>query len=693
MNLMTFRNLRLRAVPAIVCLVTVALSSGLLGQAPGSASSDVLSKYLDVYSTTETAKVKPALLPLPPGAVSPKGWLRDWALDAANGITGHLDEYSSTFGQAWKGYSFPARGANTDGTGWPLEQSSYWLDGAVRLAYILNDAALIEKVRTRLDTVVSGVLNGGESFIYWRPKSALDNEFNNWAHSHMGRALVAYYQATGDPRILKALVKVYRDYPLPDLRNGFDAVSGSVNIDAMVDTYLMSGDRAVLDRALKYAERTAYRDVAARWLQSDVPPGHNVIFYENIRVPALLYPWTGNKDDLTASLKAIEWHDQHHMLPMGLSSGEEWHAGIGATRNVETCDVAASIWTYLWMLRITGDAGYSDRIERVFFNAGPASVDRDFKTMCYYQSPNRYSTKLPKEEPQYPGAQSYRFTNIGHSVLCCVGNLNRVIPSYIMHMWMATMDGGLEATLYGPSEVRARVAGGVPVRVEMATSYPFEETVTLTIKPETEVAFPLYLRIPTWCRDPEIRVNGKTVRTAAAKGSFVKIARTWRLDDRVTLRLPMRLMVVKGRETAYPQIPYFAKGRTLAKQTAMDSPYASVYLGPLLFAIPIPDNGPNQEAPGGHYNYALDVRPDQSRHDVKVIRHAMPAKWTWSLDAPIQLSVKVKEFDWQPTELQPLPKDVITAGKSAKVLLAPYGCTKFRVSMLPVTQAAWGNGH
>ena len=61
-----------------------------------------------------------------------------------------------------------------NGEGWPLEQCSYWLDGAVRLAYILNDTALISKVTKRLDTVVSGVLDGGESFIYWRPKSVLD---------------------------------------------------------------------------------------------------------------------------------------------------------------------------------------------------------------------------------------------------------------------------------------------------------------------------------------------------------------------------------------------------------------------------------------------------------------------------------------------------------------------------------------
>ncbi len=186
----------------------------MVGAAPNlwsreSAGNNTGCQRRDAYAADERAKVKPALIPLPPGAVIPEGWLRDWALDASHGITGHLDEYSATFGEAWRGHAFPARGANPDGTGWPLEQSSYWLDGAGRLAYILGDQELIAKVSKRLDIVVNGVLHGGDSFLYWRPKSVLNDEFESWAHSHMGRALVAYYQATGKPEVLAALIKVY----------------------------------------------------------------------------------------------------------------------------------------------------------------------------------------------------------------------------------------------------------------------------------------------------------------------------------------------------------------------------------------------------------------------------------------------------------------------------------------------------
>ncbi len=670
-----------------LCFVFLVMAGTVPGLWGGSPAGDDAGQRRDVYVAGDSAKVKPALIPLPPGAVRPEGWLRDWATAASHGITGHLDEYNATFGEAWKGYAFSARGARPDGTGWPLEQSSYWLDGAVRLAYILDDKDLIAKVSKRLDLVVAGVLHGGDSFIYWRPKSVLGDEFDSWAHSHMGRALVAYYQATGKPEILEALVKTYRDYPLPELPPRFDAVTGAVNIDPMIDTYLMSGDRKVLENIEAYARRASFRSTVAQWRKGEISPGHNVIFYEDIRVPALLYPWTADPQDLGATVQAIAWNDRNNLLPMGLSSGEEWQAGIGATRNVETCNVAASMWTFLWMLRITGERGYADRIEEIFFNAGSAPVDRDFKTMCYYQSPNRYSLALPEEEPANPGKGAYQFTNIGHPVLCCVGNLNRVIPNYVQHMWMATPDRGLAAALYGPAEVHSTVAGGVGVEIRAQTSYPFEENIRLTVNPSRSAAFPLYLRIPEWCRAPEIRVNGERISVPSG-ASFAKVARVWRANDRVTLRFPMAAVVKLGNETPYPQVPYFRNGRRIARETGISNPYASVYFGPLLFALAIPDEGPNHPAGNPEFRYALDVAPDNVRGQVKIVRRPMPARWTWSLDAPVRLVTDAREFDWRPTELQPLPERPIESGRRTRITLVPYGCTKFRVSMFPVTKAA-----
>ena len=47
--------------------------------------------------------VETAFQPLPPGAVEPALWLRDWAVAMREGISGHLDEQHPVFADGWKG--------------------------------------------------------------------------------------------------------------------------------------------------------------------------------------------------------------------------------------------------------------------------------------------------------------------------------------------------------------------------------------------------------------------------------------------------------------------------------------------------------------------------------------------------------------------------------------------------------------
>ena len=634
--------------------------------------------------SSDSYKVPPQFIPLKPGAIHPEGWLKDWANSAANGITGQLDAWDAVFEHGYKGYHFQAQGVKENGTGWPLEQCAYWLDGLVRLAYILEDEKLIEKAKSRLDPVVEGVLKGGDSFIYWQPKSILNDTFNNWSHSHMGRALVAYYQATGEKRILNALVKVYREYPLPDMpTDEFAPVSGAVNLDPLFDTYAMSGDVKVLQNALAYASRETFHQLTKDWASGKAPDGHGVIFYENVRVPALLYPWTGEKSYLDATLRTLEIKNQRHGLPVGLVSSEECLAGTGSTRHIETCNVACGPWTYNWLLRITGAASHADRMEQVFFNAAPVTVSRDFKLLSYYQTSNRVGTVLPGEKPRFG---IYMYSKLGRGPKCCVGNSNRIVPNFIMHMWMATIDGGLAATMYGPCKLKTTI-GEIPVTINAETIYPFEQSIRMTVETPNPVSFPLHLRIPSWCAAPKIKINNKFVAINVNANGFVVIKREWKNNDNVVLDFPMQPIIKTGRENPFPSGGYHQ--RDLSKLTQINNPYACVYYGPLLFSLPVEDVNPNEITKNAIWNYALNVDPQKAQSEIKILREAMPTKWEWPLNAPLKLTVPAVEFDWKPIGTQPLPKQPVEGGKPTTVTLVPYGCTKYRISMFPVTTETW----
>jgi hypothetical protein len=680
----------------LICLLPVALAlaaatgqSAGVSQAPGQAA---------IYARPFVPAVAPALLPLPPGAVEPAGWLRDWAFAARDGITGHLDEWHPTFAGGWKGTAIQAPGAKADGTGWPLEQSAYWLDGAIRLGFVLHDEALIRKVRARLDAVVDGV-NGAESgatFIYWKRGYKPDG-FESWAHSQMGRALVALYQGTGDRRVLDALVKVYADYPskMGNIDLGGVLVSGLCNLDPMLETYSYSGDPRILDRALQAISQPEVAQEIRRWPSGRLSPGHMDIFYENIRLPAVAYPWSGDAQLLGATIAAFKWLDENHMLPYGVASGEEFASGIGAFRKTETCDVTSMLLATSWMYRIQGTRDWGDRMERAFFNAGAAPAARDFKSMCYYQSPNRIqAAAMPCEQPNAPGPEGNRFHQLGcPTVLCCVGAINRIIPNFIIHMWMATQDNGLAAALYGPSIVAARVGTGVPVRIVTTTDYPFGDAIRMEVAPQAAVEFPLYVRIPGWCRDAGITVNGTPFPAIPDGRGFVRIARTWGGGDRIEITLPMRPVVARGYETEFPSAnrEYFSfeppevfRFRRL--------PYASVLLGPLLFALPIPEVDSNTPVKDAKWQYAIDTDARSRDGGIRVARRPMPAHWDWSSDAPVVLEAPARAFDWRPTDAQALPDGTVEGTAHETIRLIPYGCTKFRISMFPVTAGAWGSG-
>ncbi len=152
----------------------------------------------------------------------------------------------------------------------------------------------------------------------------------------------------------------------------------------------------------------------------------------------------------------------------------------------------------------------------------------------------------------------------------------------------------------------------------------------------------------------------------------------------------MEPRVLRGFETEFPASnrAYFDFEPAVLFQPRR-LPYASVLFGPLLFALPIPDVDPNTPVRDARWQYALDTDTSQRDHGIRVHRKPMPAHWDWPLDAPVALAAPAQAFDWKPTDAQALPDGPVSGVASEQIRLVPYGCTKFRISMFPVTPKAW----
>ena len=129
---------------------------------------------------------------LPIGDVKPAGWLKIQMERMCTGMTGHLDSiYTKVMGprNGWLG---------GDGDVW--ERGPYWIDGLLPLAYIMNDEALIQKVKPWVEwTLASQKPNGyfgPDTDRDYEPGLQRDNAQDWWPKMVMLKVLQQYYSAT-----------------------------------------------------------------------------------------------------------------------------------------------------------------------------------------------------------------------------------------------------------------------------------------------------------------------------------------------------------------------------------------------------------------------------------------------------------------------------------------------------------------
>jgi hypothetical protein len=110
-------------------------------------------------------------------------------------------------------------------------------------------------------------------------------------------------------------------------------------------------------------------------------------------------------------------------------------------------------------------------------------------------------------------------------------------------------DKGVAVNLYTASEATLEKVGDATVVIRQETGYPSSGQVKLSIESTKPATFPLLLRIPRWCGDATVAVNGKPTDAPPPKaGSFCKIEREWKSGDTITLDLPMKWRFVAGRK-------------------------------------------------------------------------------------------------------------------------------------------------
>ena len=193
------------------------------------------------------------------------------------------------------------------------------------------------------------------------------------------------------------------------------------------------------------------------------------------------------------------------------------------------------------------DGGYMDYYERALYNHILASV-------AEHDAGNTYHVPLnPGAVKSFGNAEMNGFT-------CCNGTALESATKLQDTIYLKQSDNSeLHVNLYIPSVLDWKERN---VKITQTTSYPYSDTIKLTINGSG--AFALNLRIPNWVSgDAELMFNGKAAKVEAVPGSYLKLKRKWKNGDTLELRLPMNFHLMP----------------------LMDQPnVASIFYGPVLLA-------------------------------------------------------------------------------------------------------------
>ena len=620
---------------------------------------------------------------LPPGAIRPAGWLRVYLEKQAQQLGSKLADVSWPFTEAYWA------GEEQAESWWPWEQRAYWIDGAGRLALVLNDEQLINRVRVPIDYTLTHPATSG----YLGPQNFSDpkGDFHRWPHAIFFRALAAFSEA----RQRDDIAELMRQHYLSDQASYGEPLRNIMNVESMLWCYGQTGDQKLLALAenawrdyLKFAGETEHGNLSEMQVYGAGPiMAHGVTYIETAKQPAILYSYTGKEEYLRFALAAQRRIFDHHMLIDGIPSTTEDYRTRTALDSHETCDIADHTWSWGYMLMATGEGVWADRVERACLNAGMGCLKKDWKALQYLSCPNQVLATLNSDHNVLiHGGRLMAFQpNPGQDSACCGGNVHRVFPNYVIRMWMRDADDGLVATLYGSSTLSTTVGKDhQEIEIVQETDYPFGERIDFIIGTKEAVEFPLSFRIPGWCIDPEITINGKLIPLTQTSRGFIQLRRKFHGKDRISLTLPMGFSTSR-----WPQGGIAIEHGPLVYSLAVREAWASVVEKKYSTT-----EFPNWNAtPVSSWRYGLVANPVTSNVRATFERKPMTADpWT---DPPVSVKVAARKIeDWElqknpdnPEQMftPPLP-DLTTARVDEAVehiTLSPYGATHLRLTIFP----------
>ncbi len=436
-----------------------------------------------------------------------------------------------------------------------------------------------------------------------------ENRFRNFRDchelyccGHLTEAAVAYYRATGKPRLLE-IAKRFIDCISSRVgteEGKLPAYPGHEELElALIKLFEVTGDTKYQQLASYFIEE---RGQAPHFFEKERALRGDTFYFEgNDRQPERYFqshsPVREQKEAVGHAVRAVYLYtamadiamrtndeslktacrtlfrsicDKRMYITGGIGSTVEGEAFTfdydlpNDTNYAESCASIGLIFFCRRMLEMDGEAQYAEVMERALYNNVLAGIALDGKSF-FYVNPLEVFPEANRMDPHKAHIKAVR--QKWFSCACCPPNIARLLASLPEYIYQ-TDETGFAANLFIGS--CAAVRGG---KIIQKSAVPNSGDISLTVSLPQEEHFTLRVRKPEWSGECTVTVNGKPFMPEIKNGYFC-IARVFRDGDQICFNMEMPVRRVYANLHVRENI-----GKT------------AVMRGPLVYCLEEKDNG------------------------------------------------------------------------------------------------------
>ena len=510
--------------------------------------------------------------------------------------------------------------------------------------------------------------------------------YDPWPLFIVLKALTQHHEATGDPRIVPAMARLFRKLDATLAERPLRSWGRYRWADLLLSIhwlYERTAEPWLLDLGARVQEQGydwraqfktfPYWDKVHRIERDQSTHGVNVAMA--LKSYGVWARQSGDPADRDVPLRMLDLLDRYHGQATGMYSCDEHLAGRSPSQGSELCAVVEAMYSLEVLLSTIGAPALADRLERLAYNALPATLTPDMWAHQYDQQVNQVVCRVSDEHVWTSNGPESNVYGLQPNFGCCTANLHQGWPKFVAHLWMRAPDDGLAAIAYGPCAVRTTVRGAA-VEVDVETEYPFDGAIQVVVRTGSPVRFPLHLRVPGWAEGARLQLPGGEP-AIVQPGTFAVVDREWRGETRLTLDLPLTIRAERRFNGA-----------------------VALSRGPLLLALQIGEEWRQiggtlpaadwEVLPTTPWAYALDLDPADPESGLTVERRPLVGGPFSPDTTPLVVRARgrrVPGWDLERGAAAPPPPSPVRSDEPLEALtLLPYGATGLRLGEIPVLE-------